>query len=209
LSSKTISIPPDALPFNNAELKDRMNTRLSLFNKKITKEWNELNEIKKEIENLRKEYLVSCNIRKGKSILKKELKSAFQAAINNFQKNANDKIENLKNKVQTAINNSEDTISEELKLFFNTNPPPSLNGLNSENRDRQLSKEINKVISKIKFPDANSLVSKMKLEVMYYEFTWEDLNDKKFIEWFVKSNLISAQDEVKLASFSKAYSIKK
>jgi hypothetical protein len=209
LFNKTISIPPDALPFKDAELKERMKTRFNLFTKDITKNWNELIELKNKVEDVRKEFLVPCSVRKEKSILKKENKVAFQKAVSELQVLAEENVKVLKNKVQTAINNSEDTLRNELSIFFKSNPPDSISGLDKENADRQINKEITKILGRIKVPDADSLVSKMKLDVMYYELTWEDLNDKKFIEWFVKNDLISKDDEQKLANFSNAFSIKR
>lgn len=209
LSSKAISIPPDALPFKDVELKKRLKARISLFTKDITDKWTELTDMKAKVDQVRKEYLVSCNIRKDKSILKKENKGAFQKAITDLKSLTDQKMISLKNKVQTAINNAEDTLRNELTAFFALNPPDSIQGLDEENAKRQVTKEINTLISKIDLPDAELLISKIKIEEMYYEFTWEDLNDKKFKEWFVQKRLLSDEEKDKIASFRDAYIIRK
>lgn len=209
LSSKTISIPPDALPFKDVELKKRLKARISLFTKDITDKWTELTDLKAKVDKVRKDFLVSCNIRKEKSILKKENKAAFQKAVADLKSLADLEMKSLKNKVQTAINNSEDTIRNELSAFFSINPPDSVQGLDDENAKRQVTKEINTLITKINLPDAASLISKIKIEEMYYELTWEDLNDNKFKEWFVQKRLISEEENDKIANFRNAFTIRK
>ncbi len=209
LSSKTITIPPSALPFKNAELKKRMKARISLFTKEITDEWKELSDLKNKVESVRKEFLVTCSIRKEKSILKKEKKEAFQKAIEELKKLAEESTKKILDKVQTAINNSEDTLRSELAAFFKLNPPDSVKGLISENIERQVEKEIQKIIFQIDLPDAASLISKMKLQEMYYELTWEDLKDEKLMKWFESKNLIGNDDIDKLARFGKAFDVKR
>lgn len=209
LSSKTITIPPDSLPFKDVELKKRIKARISLFSEEITKKWTELSDIKLEVEKVRKEFLVTCNIRKEKSILKKEKKLAFQKAVEKLKKVAEEKTKLLQDRVQTAINNSEDTLRNELSAFFSVNPPDGLQELNPENVKRKIDKEINNILFRIKLPDAASLISKMKLDVMYYELTWEDLNDDAFNQWFVTKGLISKEENDKIANFSSAFEIRK
>ncbi|HMX00894.1 MAG TPA: hypothetical protein PKL56_16110 [Cyclobacteriaceae bacterium] len=209
LSAKTITIPSKALPFNNAELKERIKTKLNLFTKEITEDWTELIEIKQQIDDIRKTYLVSCSLRNDKSILKKELKDKFQNAIDDVRNKSEINLKKLQDKIQTAINNSEDTLRNELLGFFKANPPEMIKGLSSENAKRQIEKEINRILSKIKLPNAIDLISKISIEVHYYELTIEDLSDKKFLKWFKEKGLIGEEDENELAKFRKAYEQKK
>jgi hypothetical protein len=204
LSGKSISIPSDALPFKDVELKKRIKSRISLFTKEITDTWTELTDIKAREKELRKKYLIPCSIRNDKSILKKENKAAFLEALEELRSLAVEKKKILLNKVQTAINNSEDTLRNELTIFFNSVIP-----LQGENAKRMMEKEINKIIGKINLPGAASLISKINIEVMFYELTWEDLYDKKFNDWFAKNELISKADNEKIASFQNAFTIKK
>lgn len=209
LSTKTITIPSNALPFKDAELKERVKARLNLFTKEITKDWTELIEIKQQLETIRKTYLVPCSLRKDKSILKKEGKEVFQAAVEHLKKLATDDLKKLQDKIQTAINNSEDTLRKELAAFFQLNQPESIKGLSQENALRQIEREISVILSKIKLPNAADLISKVSIEVHYYELTVEDLSDRKFIEWFKEKGLVTREDENALAQFSKAYELRK
>jgi hypothetical protein len=209
LSSKTISIPSDALPFKDVELKNRIKTRINLFTKEITDKWTELSELKTKVDEVRKNYLVTCSIRKEKSILKKENKLAFKNAIIELESLASDLTNKLQNKVQTAINNSEDTLRNELIAFFAINPPKGIENLDYKNAKIHVDKVINTILSKIKLPEASTLISKIKINQMYYELTWEDLNDKEFKKWFIDKGLISKEDDSKIANFSNAFKVRK
>ncbi len=209
LSSKTVTIPSKALPFKNAELKERLKTRLNLFTKEITEQWEELAEIKQQIEGIRKMHLVPCQLRKDKSILKKESKEEFQTAVTDLREVVNENLKKLQNKLQTAINSSEDTLKNELTTFFQSNPPDSMKDLSAENAGRQLEREIGYILSKIKLPSADDLIKNVKIQVHYYELTIEDLSDQEFIKWFYKKGLITHDDENALAKFARAYQIKK
>lgn len=209
ITSKTISIPSDALPFKDEELKKRLKTSINLFTKETTSEWTEIHDLKKKLEEIRKTYLTPCNLRKEKSILLKASKSEFQNKVNALKKETEGKTKELVNKVQTAINNSEDTLKNELEAFFAANPPDSVENLDKDNAKRQIDKEISLILGKIKLPKANDLVSKIKLEELYYELTYEDLNDKQLYTWFLNKGLLNKDDSDKLAHFKNAYEIKR
>lgn len=209
LSNKTVSIPNDALPFKDEELKKRLKARINLFTKQETDEWTELADLKKKKEDVAKRYLVSCNVRKDKSILKKENKIEFKNAVKELELLAFNISEKLKNRVQTAINNSEDTLRNELSAFFTLNPPDDLGGLDEENKKKLIEKAIAKILSKINLPTASDLVSKIKVNQMYYDLTWEDVNDKELIKWFIDKELIGEKEDSRIASFGNAYKVRK
>lgn len=209
LSNKSISIPSDALPFKDEELKRRMKATFDLFTKETTAGWSEIHNLKAKVDDIRKKYLTTCTVRKDKSILKKEDKSAFQKEVDVLKKEIEEKTKTLINKVQTAINNSEGTLRKELKAFFKVNPLESFNGLDNENMNIQIEKEISKILVKIKLPDAFTLISKIKLTEMYYELTCEDLDDEEFLGWFLTKGLITKNDSTKIANFKDAYEVRK
>lgn len=209
LSNKTVSIPNDALPFKDEELKKRLKARINLFTKQETDEWTELADLKKKKEDVAKRYLVSCNVRKDKSILKKENKIEFKNAVKELELLAFNISEKLKNRVQTAINNSEDTLRNELSAFFTLNPPDDLGGLDEENKKKLIEKAIAKILSKINLPTASDLVSKIKVNQMYYDLTWEDINDKELIKWFIDKELIGEKEDSRIASFGNAFKVRK
>lgn len=209
IKSKTIRIPPEALPFRDADLRNRMKTNLKLFDQDKVESWTIMNLLKDRMNQIREKYLVSCKLRKEKSILKKENKREFQEALLVFEQTVNLSMVRLADAIQTELNSAEKILAAELKDFFLENLPDSVKILSDENRAIQLEKEINKVINKVKLPSANSLLDKMKIEVNYFELTWEDLDDDKLLTWFKKVELIGEKESTQIANFSNAYKIKK
>lgn len=213
IANKTITIPSKALPFKDVEMTKRMRATLKLFEESVVEKWSEVAEIRAEIASIRKSYLTSCSIRKDKSILKKENKKAFQDAVENIKVVAESKIKLLKNKIQHELNNAEDILTKELAAFFENNPTEdfkkSLDNLDLDARERRIKKMVNDIIYKVKLPDAESLISKIKIEALYFEFTWEDLNDPEFMEWFETKGLIDENVKESLANYNPAFVIKR
>ncbi|MBK7387643.1 MAG: hypothetical protein IPI23_00835 [Bacteroidetes bacterium] len=71
IQTKTISIPKEALPFRDAELKKRMKTSFNLFSKEDANKWEDLTEIQKKVDEIRAIYLHPCKMKRGRNILKK------------------------------------------------------------------------------------------------------------------------------------------
>jgi hypothetical protein len=67
---------------------------------------------------------------------------------------------------------------------------------------------VNKVIAKVKLPDASELIKNFKLVKHYYELTWEDLNDKEFLKWFKTKDLIPKETSEQIADFRGAFETK-
>lgn len=208
ISSKTISIPPSALPFKDEKLKSKMRTKFELFDKDATKGWDEMNSIKLKDKEIRDAYLVPCTPRKDKSVLKKVDKSAFLNEIKGFKKFIEVETVKLKSKVQDAINQSEDVWKMELKTFLLNNLTDKDKGLTEEQIKRNIDSDVNRIISKTKFPTAHELVSKIQYNVVFYDMTWEDLSDEKLLKWFETNELIEDKDAQELARFTEGFGLK-
>ena len=209
IQSKTISIPADALPFKDSELQNRMKTRFNLFTKDDTDKWEKLDDLKKEIDRIRTKYLHPCKLKRDRSVLKKENKDAFLIEVENLKKIVIDKTKALIDEIQLALNKSEDALKAELNIFFASNPPKTLFAVNDAAlRKRAMDKMINEIIYKMKIPNANDLIKKMKLDVQYAEFSEEDLDNKDFLKWFMDKELITSATKNELATFKKAYQVK-
>jgi len=208
LQNKTITIPNDALPFKDVELKNRMKTRFSLFDNEDTDKWSQLEKIKRKLEDIRGKYLIPCKLKRGRSILRKEDKVAFLGELNQLKKLLEEKSKSLYEDIQRAIYKSEDALSAELSLFFEINLTDELKELRDpELRNRQIKKMVQQIITNTKFPKASDLIQNMAIEEQYAEFTEEDLSNKEFLAWFKEKNLINQDTEDQLAKFEKAYKV--
>jgi hypothetical protein len=210
LTGKTVNIPSSALPFKDASLKEKMNTRYNLFEKEDTDEWTEIKEIKEKIEEIREKYLVSCSVRKGKRVLKKNEKLLYQAEIKAVEELIKKNSDAMGKRVTNAIMNAELVLAKELRSFLESFPPDSVNPTDSpEMREHKIGRAVNSILDQTKFPAASELISKLKLVHYFYDLTWEDLKDGELIKWFKENELISEELENQLASFSKAYEVKR
>jgi hypothetical protein len=208
LSRKTILIPPKALPFKNSEIQNRLKSKYELFKPSDSDSWNELEEINTRAEEIRKKYLKPCRVRNGKSILKKKDKTEFIKEIKELRGKVEAANNSLIDKIQTAILNSRDLLLKELKSFYQANRAQLYPYYSPENAERQIDTDAMISISKVKFPDAQTLVSNIKLKEMYSDFTWEDLHDKEFENWFIDAGLIDPKENGQIANFEKAYKLR-
>ena len=209
VQSKTITIPKDALPFKDANLKDRMKTRFNLFTKEDTDKWNKLDEIDTMIKAVRKEFLTTCKYKRGRNIIDKSKKEAFLKKVEEIKKAVEEKKKDLTDDIQRAINKSEDVLTKELTDFFETNPPEKIKDIkDAVLRKRQIEKIIQEILLKTKIPSATDLIDKMVIETEYAEFTEEDLNDEEFLKWFKEKKLLTKETENEIASFKNAFEVK-
>lgn len=210
IQTKTITIPKDALPFKDAELKNRMITRFNLFTKEDTDNWNNLDEIESMISSIRKDFLHPCKYKRGRNIIDKSKKAAFLLKVEEIKKAVSEKKKGLIDDIQRAINKSEDVLTNEMTLFFQSNIPEKILEMkDDELRKRQIDKMIQEIIVGTKLPSASDLIDKMEIQTDYAEFTEEDLSDNEFLAWFKEKKLLTKETENEIASFKNAFEVKR
>lgn len=210
IQSKTITIPKEALPFKDADLKDRMKTRFNLFSKEDTDKWNKIDEIDTMIKDIRKKFLNPCKYKKGRNIIDKSKKEAFLREAEKIKKAVSEKKKELTDDIQKAINKSEDVLTKELTSFFEINTPKKvLDITDADLRKRQIAKIIQEILIKTKIPSASELINKMVIETEYAEFTEEDLSDENFLAWFKEKELLTKKTENEIASFEGAFRLRR
>ena len=82
------------------------------------------------------------------------------------------------------------------------NPPDNSNNLFDDVLEDNIKYEVSKIITKIKFPDASSLLDDMKLDYYYYDITWEDLNNKDFQNEMLEKHLLSENEKTYIDSLA-------
>jgi hypothetical protein len=210
LTGKSVNIPSSALPFKDASMKEKMNTRYNLFEKEDTEEWTEIKEIKEAIEKIREKFLTACSVRKGKRVLKKEEKILYQAEIKAIEGMISKNTKALEDRVTNAILNAELSLTHELKNFLNAYPPDTVKPEDSpQMRAHKIERAVNTILDQTKFPAATDLISKLKLVQYFYDLTWEDLHDSTLTKWFVDSGLITGKIENELTNIGRAFEAKK
>ena len=65
------------------------------------------------------------------------------------------------------------------------------------------------VVRKIKWPNADNLLDKMKLLTQYSDITFEDLTNSALIKELKEAKLLTDKDDENLATFRKAVPVEK
>lgn len=209
IQSASVTIPTKALPFKDEELKKRMKTKYNLFTKEQTNKWQSLLDIKQKVEELRKEFLTSCKLKKSRSILKKERRTEFIFEFEKLKKESEENVKTIIEDVQQEIQKSKLVLKAELTTFIKQNEPEEIKVIsNPELKNTMIEEYVLNAIASAKIPTALDLIDKMKLEKQDAEFTVDDLSNKDFLDWFIEKKLITASDENELAKFAKAFQIR-
>ena len=207
IQSATVTIPTKALPFKDEELKKRMKTRYNLFTKEQTDKWQSLLDIKQKVEELRKEYLTPCKLKKNRSIIKKESRNVFILKFEKLKKESEENIKIIIGDVQQEIQKSKLVLKNELTTFIKENEPKEIKAISYdiELKNSMIGEYVQNAIASAKIPSALDLIDKIKLEKQDAEFTVDDLSDKEFLNWFKEKKLINKSDENELAKFTNAF----
>jgi len=214
LQSRKIEIPSQALPVMDATLKNKLETKLNLFDKTDEqKVYQPLNDFKAKIDGIRGKYLKKVKSRE-ESLLDKNKKKEFESEVEKLDSKMNKVKSDIISIIANQINEAKDRLLNDLTEFFIANPKalfPDHPNLweNNEKYIRQSAKSTaNTIIYNIKWPQAHLLVDGFKLIHQYSDITFEDLKSKQFIAELIECKLIGEEDKDKIADFRKGIEIK-
>lgn len=194
LEKKIINLPVTAIPISSIELKKLLKTKINMFNDvNENPGFKKLNELKKNVENLRKEYLIPITCRPGKNIIKIPEKNNFIDKLKSIKEEIKNLDESLYSLLEEQMLNTKDLLRVELKIYFSNsnNETPDLKRLpNGETKDKKLKETIDKIIYSIKFPEVKSILDKIIISEIYYDLTWNDFSDDKLLKEFKEKNIL-------------------
>lgn len=200
LHIQRVQIPPNALPFRNETLNRAIEANLRLFTDIPEKEFLEpFFNLKLELDVVRKDYLYHLKARK-KNIIETKEKAGFEEVISEIKNRIDDVRKDLLNELQTEINKTKQALKQRLAEFVKENPPEELEGLTGNNLEIAIHSETQKILQRIHFPYAKSILRKMEISYRFYDITWEDLNDEEVRFELSKANLIGKDDELYMSS---------
>jgi len=209
IQHRKIELPAKALPIADAALKERLETKLNLFDKKDYEEvFTPLHVLKSKIEAIRENFLTKVKSRE-ESLLNKLQKQSFEKELDSLQSDIAAIQNQLLSGIAKLINQTKINLLKELTEFLKENPKTlfpehphlwetDLGYIQSSAESKAL-----EIIYRIKWPEAHFLISEFKLEAQYSDITFEDLKNKQFIEELKACGLIDSEDESQLAEFGK------
>ncbi|MBK8370343.1 MAG: hypothetical protein IPL20_02995 [Saprospiraceae bacterium] len=209
MQHRKIEIPANALPIADVRLKERLETKLNLFDPEShLSSFKDLSTFKQSVLTIRAEYLKKVKSRE-ESLLDKNKKSEFEKEIETLNKQIETVQNNTVKHIHSLIIQTKENLLEELQDFFIANPKAMFGNrqtnwqgdtdyINSSAKDMA-----QEVIYKIKWPLAGKLVDEFKLDIQFSDITFEDLKNVKFIKELKEIGLINKEDESQLADFTK------
>ena len=211
LQARTINIPKDAIPINNAELKNLLLTKMKLFqNMDANKEFAVFGQLKKKVELLRDDYLKPLTCREGKSVILVEMKEAFMGRLEKIKREIQDLNKSLPDILETATLQTKDLIKAELLNFFRLNLPDEVKQYNDVSvRERKLVEFVDRIVYRIPFPKTEKLIEKISLDEYIYDFTFQDFSDKKLILELQKKEVLKDDDIKGIVDMKNAFEEKK
>lgn len=215
LQHRKIDLPQDVLPIMDAELKEKLETKLNLFDKKDEdKCFAPLNAYKAKIAVVREKFLTKIKSRE-ESLISKLHKLEFEKEYKVLEKELIEVKDVIINEIAKQIDSTKVRLIDDLKDFFTVNPQalfpkhPSLwtNIDYVKSEATALAKDLVYNPKKIKWPKAHLLVEEFKLSVLYSDITIENLNSNEFIQELNEAGLISHTDIHFLADFGIAIKV--
>ncbi|HEY3371695.1 MAG TPA: hypothetical protein VGK10_12640, partial [Prolixibacteraceae bacterium] len=209
LMHRKVDLPKDVLPIMDAELKEKLETKLNLFDKEdVDKCFTPLNAYKAKIADIRERFFTKVKLR-DESLICKLYKVEFIAQYEALEEELIKVRAAIINEIAKQINSTKVRLVNDLRDFFIANPKalfPKHSNLWT-NADYVASEAIEFAQylvynpKMIKWPKAHLLVEEFKLSVQYSDITIEDLNNKDFIKELKESGLIDHTDIHHLADF--------
>ncbi|MBW8325070.1 MAG: hypothetical protein K0M50_09940 [Prolixibacteraceae bacterium] len=210
-----IDLPKDVLPIIDAELKEKLETRLNLFDKNDDEEcFKPLNEFKVKIANLRETFFTKIKSRE-ESLVSMQHKVEFVAKYELLKEELITVKADIISKLAKQIESTKTRLLEDLKDFFLVNPQalfpndPYLwqNKAYIETEAKSVAQDLICNPKKIKWPKSHILLDEFKLSVQFSDITIEDLRNKEFIKELKEARLIGQADINFLAEFGIAIGV--
>ena len=203
----TISIPSKLLPYKNEELKNKLLTRLKLFeNINSNEDFQKFKTIEQRKTEIIEKYLTPLKCRKNRSVLKMETKSEFIADI----KSLTEDLGKIKITIYSAMIDEVESAKKNLQITMETflieNPTKEMVNMGEGNYQKMAKTISTTLVGKINV-DPAKLISNFKIECHFADITFEDLSDKELLNEFTEKKLIGEADVNQLAEFGKGIKV--
>lgn len=218
--SKKINIPNKALPFKDVELKKSLETKLSLFTdlennsdiKRFQEISNKINNLRfhhksentSKTDKLKDAYLIPITCR-NKSLIHVPRKKEFKEKLKGIEKEIEAFRKSTLETLEVEMLNRKDSIKNELNKFLLDNPPENFQNFSQDLFPRKIKDKIEQIVSEIKFPKVEDIVSDLKLKYNFYDLTLEDFKDEKLIEEFRKKGILTSKELDEIVSIKKVF----
>jgi hypothetical protein len=203
-NSQTIKIPPKALPYRNEELRDKLITKLKVFEDiENTDTYKSFHEIEQEKREIAVRFLNTIKCRNSRNVIKIKDKQAFVDEVNNLSNKLDTIKKDMYKGMRDELKKAKTELQKTLKSFLIENPTDDMERMGKENYSLMAADLSESIIGKINFPEPSQMIKNFELQTYFSDITYEDLSDPELLNEFKEKGLINEEDENNLADFSK------
>lgn len=203
----TINIPSKLLPYKNEELKNKLLTRLKLFeNISSNEHFKKFKQIEKRKTEIIEKYLTHLKCRKNRSVLKIEAKSEFIKDIKTLIQDLGEIKTTIYSAMIDELESAKSNLQKTMEKFLLENPTDDMKNMGENNFQIMAKSTSNALVDKINV-DPAKMISKIKIDCHFADITFEDLSDKELINEFTEKKLIDEADINLLSEFGKGVKI--
>jgi hypothetical protein len=211
LHQAKVDYPAQALPFHDQQLKALLDAKIHVFSELLEKKgFSEFAEYRNEVEQVRREFLPAIGSRK-KGVLDLRRKGEFEKEIARLKKRAKELNSTLIVLLQKEILDAKKRIRAELGRFLRENPTTALKAFRDQEAlfEESVDDVVETILRSIRYPNPERLASRITLTVHFYDVTFDDFQDEKFLEELEKKQIMEKGDISGIVRISKAYEAKR
>jgi len=204
IKRRRIEIPNQALPIADAKLKEKLQTKLKLFDKQQDVTFPELEELSAKVAQLRTDFLKKIKSR-DESLLEKTKKNDFISQMEIIKGQFESAKEKIEYALDEQISKTRFQLKNDLNDFFMANPQslsPQLNEYNPSRLKIAVEDKVGRLVYSINWPEAKDLLQKIDLKANYSDITIEDLQSETFRNELLEIELITQEDLDTLVEFT-------
>lgn len=203
----TISIPPKLLPYKNEELKNKLLTRLKLFeNINDNEDFQKFKTIEQRKNEIIEKYLTPLKCRKNRSVLKVDTKIQFVEEIKTLTQDLGKIKTTIYSAMIDELESAKTNLQSTLEAFLIENPTDEMINMGQNNFSIMAKSISTALVSKINV-DPAKMISKFKIDCHFADITFEDLSDTDLLNEFVEKKLIDDTAINKLAEFGQGIKV--
>lgn len=205
IKNKKIDLPTNDLLNSDSKLKEKLETKLNLFDPEQTQtSFSVLEDLKNEVNALRENYLKKIKSR-DESLLERSKKEEFIKAIEQVTKKFSSAKDEAVDEISKQIRQTKNLLKAELISSYLENPEQlSLRSTHfSQDELREMAEDkAGRVIYGMKWPAGEELLEKLALKALYSDITIEDLKSENFRKELLEIGMITKQDINAIAEFT-------
>ena len=202
IKSIKVDIPPNILPYNSVELRNKLITKLKLFeNIDDNQSYLLFEEIVRMKKSISKKYLTPLRCKKNHSILLKERKGDFNSEVNLLHEKVDSIRKEIYGTLVAEIDLSKEKLSKTLYDFLLSNPTDDMKFFGAPNHPRMAKSISDALVNNLKIPDIAVLLRNLKVEIQFSDITYEDLRNEELLNELKEKELINEADVHEITKF--------